>query len=337
MSEITEPDVIDQVMANPHLVLEDAVLFKSFYAALESAVTKVQADVNTETGRALIASTAFRVVKARTAIEDARKKRTEGWRKAIDKVNGAGKVYRERLEALQDRVKKPLTVWQEKQDALAAQCEAIVAALVNSAKVEFDATADSVQAKIDRIRGINDLVPDVFGDQYEDAVALRDQTLATLTAALERLKKAESDAAELRALRAEQERKDEESRQQAAAAMAEARRREEETRIAQAKAEAAEKAKQEAEARAQVQIEEERRKHQAELDRLAREKRQQEEAEARRQAEEAARQADIAHQRSVNSAIVAALQAAASISADQGKRIVIAIVNGKIPNMRIDY
>lgn len=337
MSETLETDVIDRVMENPGLVLDSATLFETFYTELEKAVTSVKGDVKTVGGRELIASTAFRVVKARTGIEGARKAKTEHWRKETTRVNGVGNIYKEKLLALQERVAAPLTKWQAAEDARVASCQETFDFILHARQISFGVTAADLDATLTKIRGINDLVPEIFGDKYADTLAARDETLEILTRGHAILLKAEADAAELAALKAEQERQGEEARQQAAQIMAEARRKDEDARIAQARLEAAEQAKADAEAAAERKLEEQKRAHQEELDRLAREKSTQNAAEAGRIAAQQARETDEAYKRSVHTKMARALSVNVPMPLVQARLVVVTILDGKVPNLRVDY
>ena len=88
-------------------------------ALLDNIEAQVRAigplDASTHAGRDLIRSTAYRVARTKTALDAEGKRLTEGWREATKKVNEERKVASERLDALAEEVRKPLTDYENKE------------------------------------------------------------------------------------------------------------------------------------------------------------------------------------------------------------------------------
>lgn len=224
--------VIERVNKKPMSVLTDATLFGHYYTALEADAKSVGTDISTQAARTRIASFAHRVGSAASTIDKARLAATKEWRDLTKTVNDQGKVVEEKLRYLQRTVRAPLTAWEEREEARETNCRTAIEQMRAAAVVAIDATADDVRARLERIRGINDIDKEVYRDQYELATATRDQAIETLTDALARIEKAEKDAAELQQLRDQQERdrraqelRDQQDRDRAAEQMAEANRR----------------------------------------------------------------------------------------------------------------
>jgi chromosome segregation ATPase len=254
-------------------------------------------------------------------------------------------------------VRQPLTDWEEREEARKAEADLILTNLRDAAIVRADETAEDVERRLERIRGIN-LNDELFGPRIEMAVDLRDDAVKALGEALARLKQQEADRAELERLRRvarEREEQEARERQEAEDRRAEEQRKAEEQRRADAAAEQARKDAEEAAARAhQEELNRIEREKQAEIDaanerarkaeeeaaaerkRIADEKAAAE-AEARREAEaKAKREADQEHRTAVRRA---AKEAIMSCGADEetARKIVLAIQAGEVPAVRIEF
>ena len=75
---------------------------------IEAQVRAIKLDPSTPTGREEIRSVAYKVARTKTALD-------EGWREATAKVNAERKKSAERLESLQEEVRKPLTDFENKE------------------------------------------------------------------------------------------------------------------------------------------------------------------------------------------------------------------------------
>ena len=335
-------EIISQVTVDPSLVLRHTGWFDAYYAALAADVAEHVPDVTTEGGRDQIKSLAFRIVKARTGVEDQRKRLTENWRKLTDSVNRNGRAVREKFEALEETARKPLTEWQAREDQRKADIDQAIQGLKDAATISFDDTAASVAERLRQVKSINDLSAERFGERQDEAQNWYDKAVADLSAAHARLVKSEAEARELAELREQQARQD---RETAAAQMAAAREAQD-REVAERAAEAARlKAEAEANERVAAAEREAHAKAQREIDaanRALEEERRQREAERKaQQAEDDARQLreqDEAHRRSVNTAIKEAL-IAVGVGLDDftARKVVVALIKGEIPNCRVEY
>jgi colicin import membrane protein len=349
-------DIVRQVEDNPALVLTDETVFETYYAHVEQQALQVAVDLSTSAGRDRIRSAASEVARKKTAFDKARKELTEDYRRKTATINTVGKVVVDRFAALQLRVRQPLTDWEEREEARKAEADLILTNLRDAAIVRADETAEDVERRLERIRGIN-LNDELFGPRIEMAVDLRDDAVKALGEALARLKQQEADRAELERLRRvarEREEQEARERQEAEDRRAEEQRKAEEQRRADAAAEQARKDAEEAAARAhQEELNRIEREKQAEIDaanerarkaeeeaaaerkRIADEKAAAE-AEARREAEaKAKREADQEHRTAVRRA---AKEAIMSCGADEetARKIVLAIQAGEVPAVRIE-
>jgi len=349
--------VLEQVDADPKLILLGKVDQKAYFSQLREAVTLDAGDISTAAGRDRIKSAAQSIRTRKAAIDRTRKGLTEHWRNQTAAVNAVGKVITADLDALIEEVRAPVTAWERAEERRREEADLIIQTLTAAPTVTFGMTSADVQERLDRIRGLN-LNADILGVRIDMAVDLRDEAVAKLTEAVASLKRQEEQARELEQLRAEQE------RQRIAAEQAEADRRAKEAaeaaakaeaeRLERAKAEAAEQARRDAEeaarreqeareAEARRQIEEAERRAaeaeraaQAERDRIAREEAERAAKAKAEEEAEAARKADIQHRQQV---IDTAAEALTKLGLT--KKLATAVVNeiasGTVPNVQVVF
>lgn len=347
MNDSTELTIVDRVRDNPALVLIKPEAFDPFYDRIRAEVMAETPDLSTDKGRKAIASLAHKVVRTKTAIDAAGKKLNEDARAQINAVDAARRTIREKLDALAEEVRKPLTEWEEAEKARIDKCKTIISNIELAAIINIGDTSETVGDRFLEIEN-TEIAPEVFRELFEVANSAKERAAQILHAAQSRLIREEVDRAELERLR-------QEAAQREAEAAAERERHEAARREAEAKERAiAERAKIEAEAveraaqaeRARIEAEraEERRKHDAELaaaraeaERLAQEEASRK-AEAERAAEEERRRAeDRKHRSEIMKAAKQDIMEAGSVSEEQAKSIVLAITGGNIRNVSMRF
>lgn len=296
-----------------------ATLFKD-RAAVDPLIERIEKEVrahipdtSSAKGREAIKSLAYKVARSKTALDDAGKALNEEARAQINQVDAARRKIRDRLDALKDEARKPLTEWEEAEAARKTRDVQILEKLKSHGMTGHEPSAEIV-ATAGRIRDI--ALPDDFTGDRDAAEDTRATTMAALrnmftaaqtreaeAAELEKLRKekAERDAADeaerikreleenarQAAERAQQEQQEAEARAAREAEERAAREKAEAERIEQARKEAAEKAAAEAEERHQRELAEAARREeeaaQRERDRIAAEKRGEEEAQRKRE------------------------------------------------------
>ncbi len=254
---------------------------KGILDGVEQKVRAMSLDASTVAGREEIRSVAYKVTRTKTALDAEAKKLTEGWRAATAQVNTERKVAQERLEALAEEVRAPLTAFENKEKTRVAAHEAALIDIQLPANLLVDADA------LETIK--TDILAAHLGRDWEEfsdrAEATRKATVAILTERIDARRKYDADQAELARLReAEIERQRIEREEKLKAEAAE-----------KARLEAERRAKEAADAEARRVIEAARREQErvaAEAERVRVEnERQQREAEAARQREQEAREA----------------------------------------------
>ncbi|HAW3351328.1 TPA: hypothetical protein ACGSHR_002919 [Escherichia coli] len=323
MSEVTDLVVIEK--QNAMAVFTNKEQLDPLIEQIEKEARSLVPDVTTKKGRDAIASMAHKVARSKTYIDNAGKDLVAELKALPKQIDESRRIVRERLDALKDEVRKPLTDWEAEQDRLKAE---------EAARIK--AEEDRKQFEADHEMAL--LMNDAF-----------DREVAEKKAEAERQRIAHEE--ELKRQAAEQAKR--EAEEKAARERAEAARREAELKL---KAEQAERDRIEAEQRAQREAEEarqraerekqeaiaaEQRKAQEEAERI---KRAAEAKETARLAEEqriadetAKREADVKHRKVVGTEIVNALLANTTITRDQAKEVLTALKDGLVPRTKIHY
>ncbi len=322
MSEVTDLVVIEK--QNAMAVFTTKEQLDPIIEAIEKEARSLVPDVSTRKGRDAIASMAHKVARSKTYIDNAGKDLVAELKALPKQIDESRRIVRERLEALKDEVRRPLTEWEAEQERIKAE-EAMnsLHAEALEMNIKFD---QELAAKFEADHEMALLMNKDFDRDREEQ---RRQAEQAQREHEERIKR---EAAEQARRDAEAKHKAEieaaarrEAEEKARAELAERQRIETEQR--------AEREKQEAEARA------EREKEEA----VAAERRRQEEAEAARLAEEqrkaeeeARRAADKEHRRTVNRRVIADL-IAQGIPEEFAQKATLAIAGGKVQDAHIKY
>lgn len=323
MSEVTDLVVIEKSNAMALFTNNDQL--DPIIEKIEKEARSLVPDVSTKKGRDAIASMAHKVARSKTYIDNAGKDLVAELKALPKQIDESRRVVRERLDALKDEVRRPLTEWEAEQERIKAE--------------------EAARIKVEEDRKI-------FESDHEIALLMNDafdREVAEKKAEEERQRITHEE--ELKRQAAEQAKR--EAEEKAAAELAAAKKREEDAIAAKAQAEllakqARERAEQEAkdaaekaEAEKKAAIEAEKRKAQEEADRI---KREAEAKEAARLAEEkriadekAKREADVKHRKAIGADIVKSLTENSSITREQAIEVLTALMNGLVPHTNINY
>lgn len=358
MSEVTDLVVIEK--QNAMAVFTTKEQLDPIIEAIEKEARSLVPDVSTRKGRDAIASMAHKVARSKTYIDNAGKDLVAELKALPKQIDESRRIVRERLDALKDEVRKPLTDWENAESARKDALQQRLADLRSLADV-IDGVGNylpsvEIQQRIESAKAV--ALDESWQEAAAEAGVAKDAAIQQLEAALIVAKQREHEAAELERLRKEAEEKarlerEENIRREAAerarrdseakhkAEIEAAARREAEEK---ARAEAAERQRIEAEQRAEREKKEtEERARREKEEAVAAERRRQEEAEAarlveeQRKAEEAARRAaDKEHRRTVNRRVYADL-IAQGIPEEFAQKAVLAIAGGKVQDAHIKY
>ncbi|MDF7627679.1 hypothetical protein PUG46_00180 [Erwiniaceae bacterium L1_55_4] len=370
MSETTDLVFIEK--SNAMAVFTTKEQLDPIIEAIEKEARSLVPDTTTKKGRDAIASMAHKVARSKTYIDNAGKDLVAELKALPKQIDESRRVVRERLDALKDEVRRPLTEWEQAEDERKQALQQRLSGLRALADVIDDAgnylPSTDIQARLSEAKAVT--LDDNWQEIATEAGVAKDATVQKLEAAAIVAKQREDQAAELERLRKEAEEK---------------ARRDHEEKLKQ---EAAEDARREAEQNAQVEREEAARREaelkakaeKAERDRIAAQERAEREAreaqertaklaqEAREQAERekqaaiaeeqrkakaaddarireekrvadeaAKRAANEAHRKTIGTAVVNALIANAGLTRVQAIDVLMQIKDGNIPHTSITY
>lgn len=334
MSEITDLVVIEK--KNAMAVFTNNDQLDPLIEAIEKEARSLVPDVTTKKGRDAIASMAHKVARSKTYIDNAGKDLVAELKALPKQIDESRRVVRERLDALKDEVRRPLTEWEAEQERIKAE-EAMNALHAEALEmnIKFD---QELAAKFEADHEMALLMDkDIDRERADKAAEAERQRIAReeeIKRQAEEKAKREAEEKHRAEMEASARREAEEraAKERAERERIEAQQRAERDRIA---------AEQKAEADKQAAIEAERRKAQEEADRIRREAEQREQArlaeEKRKADEQARREADVKHRKAVGTEIVKALLANTSLSRDQAIEVLTAIKDGNIPHTGISY
>ena len=322
MSEVTDLVVIEK--QNAMAVFTTKEQLDQIIEAIEKEARSLVPDVSTRKGRDAIASMAHKVARSKTYIDNAGKDLVAELKALPKQIDESRRIVRERLDALKDEVRRPLTEWEAEQERIRVE-EAWNAmheeALVMNENIDLQR---AIQFEADHEMAL--LMNKDFDREREEQRRQAEQ------AQRERDERLKQEAAEQARRDAEAKHKAEieaaarrEAEEKARAELAERQRVEAEQRAAREKQEAEERARREKE---EAVAAERRRQEEAEAARLAEEQRKAE--------EEARRAADKEHRRTVNRRVYADL-IAQGIPEEFAQKAVLAIAGGKVQDAHIKY
>lgn len=323
MSEIMDLVVIEK--KNAMAVFTNNDQLDPLIEAIEKEARSLVPDVTTKKGRDAIASMAHKVARSKTYIDNAGKDLVAELKALPKQIDESRRVVRERLDALKDEVRRPLTEWEAEQERIKAE-EAMKALHVEALAMNEDFDR-RLASRIESDHEMALLMNDAF-----------DREQAEKKAEAERQRIAREEEIKRQA----EEKAKREAAEQAQREIDAAAAREREAILAKERAEREQReAAERAEREKQAAVEAERRKAQEEADRIRREAEQREQArlaeEKRKADEQARREADVRHRKAVGVEVVKALLANTSLTRDQAIEVLTAVKDGRIHHTGISY
>ncbi|GKN95789.1 hypothetical protein [Klebsiella variicola] len=323
MSEIMDLVVIEK--KNAMAVFTNNDQLDPLIEAIEKEARSLVPDVTTKKGRDAIASMAHKVARSKTYIDNAGKDLVAELKALPKQIDESRRVVRERLDALKDEVRRPLTEWEAEQERIKAK-EAMNALHVEALAMNEDFDRQ-LAARIESDHEMALLMNDAFDREQADKAAEAERQRIAYEEEIKRL----AAAAAAREVEQRAQREREEAAHREAVLKAQAEQAERDLIAAEQKAEADKKAA----------VEAERRKAQEEADRIRREAEQREQArlaeEKRKADEQARREADVKHRKAVGVEVVKALLANTSLTRDQAIEVLTVVKDGRIPHTGISY
>ncbi|EGT0673988.1 hypothetical protein JAF85_004806 [Citrobacter werkmanii] len=119
MSEVTDLVVIEK--QNAMAVFTTKEQLDPIIEAIEKEARSLVPDVSTRKGRDAIASMAHKVARSKTYIDNAGKDLVAELKALPKQIDESRRIVRERLDALKDEVRRPLTEWEAEQERIKAE------------------------------------------------------------------------------------------------------------------------------------------------------------------------------------------------------------------------
>lgn len=334
MSEIMDLVVIEK--KNAMAVFTNNDQLDPLIELIEKEARSLVPDVTTKKGRDAIASMAHKVARSKTYIDNAGKDLVAELKALPKQIDESRRVVRERLDALKDEVRRPLTEWEAEQDRIKAE-EAMNALHAEALEmnIKFD---QELAAKFEADHEMALLMDkDIDRERADKAAEAERQRIAHE----EEIKRLAEEKAKREAVEKAQREIDAAAAREREAILAKERAERERIEAQQRAEREQREASERAEREKQAAVEAERRKAQEEADRIRREAEQREQArlaeEKRKADEQARREADVKHRKAVGTEIVKALLANTSLTRDQAIDVLTAIKDGNIPHTGISY
>lgn len=304
---------------------------------VEAIISKIEAEVSAEVfsldtaeGRERIKSVAYKVARSKTALDDMGKELVADIKKKSGAIDAERRIIRERLDALKDRVRGPLTAWEDSEAQRIDGHEKALVWLVESDRFATTPTAAMIRAQAADVSSLSHRDWQEFKERGDVAVIEAHAKLSTLLLAAEQAERDAAELAELRRIKAERDTADAAAAQikaqaERAAQDAAAFAASEAIRIENEKAreiERAAQAQRNAEAAAARAVEDERKRVAA--------------AKAAEDAVTAKREANTRHRNKIHREIVTNL-CSRGFDETQATNIVSWLSNGEIPRVSIIY
>lgn len=323
MSDTTDLVVIEK--ANALTVFKSSDQIEEILAKVEREVMSFVPDVSTAKGRKEIASLAYRVAQTKTYLDSLGKDLVAELKEIPKLIDGNRKTVRDRLDALKEKARQPLSDYEAEQQRIKEAEEARIAAEKLAAEVETaHEMALLVNKEFDRERAEAAAEAERQRIAHEEEIKQRaiEQARQEAEAQAQRDREAAAQREAQLIAQAEKERADRIAAQERA---------EREAKEAQDRTERlAKEAREQAEREKQQAVEDAQRKAaEAEAARLAEEKRIADEA--------AARAANEAHRKAVGTDVVKGLVEHAGLTREQAIATLKALMSNSIPHTSITY
>ena len=183
------------------IIQSDESLAK-FEAYLRTHSLAPDASPATPSGRKEIKSRAYAVARHKTGLDEAGKALGDKFRVELNAINERRRVIKQKLEALQQDVSRPVDEWERQDKARTDMVHGILTRIDALSAVSIDNASSEVQARISELQKM-EIEHSAFQELWDAAVSNRDKAVEMLILAFQRLRKQEEERAELDRLRSE--------------------------------------------------------------------------------------------------------------------------------------
>lgn len=172
---------------------------------IQEEAEKFVPDLTTEPGRKAIGSFAHKIARSKTYLDGLGKDLVADIKQQVKVVDAERKKVRDELDTLKEKVRKPLTEWENVEKGRVENIKTWIQEIVTKGEVECD-SLDSINQALDELKAIKVETPldNVYGEFAELAVRKIATAITNLSAAYIVRKKEEDDQAEAARFEAEQ-------------------------------------------------------------------------------------------------------------------------------------
>ena len=170
-------------------------IIESIRDQVDDKINGVVWDFTKKKDRDLVASLAHKVARSKTAIDTEGKKLKEQYTVITDKIDAERKLAREALDAEKDRIRKPLTDWENAEKERKASHEGRIFGIKRLVELCDDQNSVFIQ---DQILALDVLIIDNFEEYEQEAKLAKFETLKKLRNILKTREIYEAEQAELK-------------------------------------------------------------------------------------------------------------------------------------------
>ena len=213
-NEVSPLTIEALIQQTPSCALTDPAKKQELYRFLENEIAAFVPDLETEKGRKAIAALAYKIARTKTAIDDAGAELKAEWLRKSQAIDAGRREIRDRLDALKEKAREPLTRWEKDEEGRQANIKASFEFLQAITIVTTTMTSADVKDKLEQAQ---DFILDerTFREMYQPVLGARAAAVRSLRASLDRITEDEFDREELARLREIQAKRDEEDRKAA--------------------------------------------------------------------------------------------------------------------------
>lgn len=213
MNETSGMELILAEKLDPVAIFNDGGMGE-ILTGIKSRVDSVVADVKTPEGQQEIKSTAYKISRSKTLLDNIGKELVSDWKSKAKKVDAVRKEARDFLDNLRDEFRQPLTELEDEEKRKEEKRIAdIKEKLDNLRNINIPDTQEGIRTVIDRINENLEITPDIYFEFTSEAETIKAEKLTAAQTALERREKLDKEDAERKAeeaLLAEERKKQEE-------------------------------------------------------------------------------------------------------------------------------
>lgn len=140
-------------------IFTDTVKFEDFFRLVEEAAKLAGNDISTKEGREKIRSTAAKIARTKTVIDEMGKHVKDEAQKTVDSVNQSRRLFSDKFDALKNSIRNPLTEYENIEKEKDQRIEDALQRLREIRVVSLTTNLIHIEnrfAELETIRGIND-------------------------------------------------------------------------------------------------------------------------------------------------------------------------------------